>query len=90
MSQKRGISRVVNVPPVAPGFVGPGHHQHPRLVGLTNVDDWDDVASISEVSKEKFPVGSSLLGNQLHNGGTAIVTRRSKHSAKPALAELIT
>jgi hypothetical protein len=25
MSQKRGISRVVNVPPAAPGFVGPGH-----------------------------------------------------------------
>ena len=25
MSQQRGISRVVNVPPVAPGFVGPGH-----------------------------------------------------------------
>src|SRR6202051_3619900 len=25
MSQERGISRVVNVPPAAPGFVGPGH-----------------------------------------------------------------
>ena len=25
MSQRRGISRVVNVPPAAPGFVGPGH-----------------------------------------------------------------
>jgi hypothetical protein len=25
MSQQRGISRVVNVPAVAPGFVGPGH-----------------------------------------------------------------
>jgi putative oxidoreductase len=25
MSQQRGISRVVNVPPAAPGFVGPGH-----------------------------------------------------------------
>ena len=25
MSQQRGISRVVNVPPPAPGFVGPGH-----------------------------------------------------------------
>ena len=25
MSQQRGINRVVNVPPAAPGFVGPGH-----------------------------------------------------------------
>ena len=25
MSQQRSISRVVNVPPAAPGFVGPGH-----------------------------------------------------------------
>ena len=25
MSQQRGISRLVNVPPPAPGFVGPGH-----------------------------------------------------------------
>ena len=25
MSQQRSISRVVNVPPASPGFVGPGH-----------------------------------------------------------------
>src|SRR5438445_13761850 len=25
MSQQRSISRVINVPPAAPGFVGPGH-----------------------------------------------------------------
>jgi len=25
MPQQRGISRVVNVPPATPGFVGPGH-----------------------------------------------------------------
>lgn len=25
MSQQRSISRVVTVPPLAPGFVGPGH-----------------------------------------------------------------
>ena len=33
MSQERGISHVVNVPPVAPGFVGPGHLAAPVVSG---------------------------------------------------------
>ena len=31
MSQQRSISRVVNVPPAAPGFVGPGHLAAPAV-----------------------------------------------------------
>jgi len=31
VSQQRSISRVLNVPPAAPGFVGPGHLAAPAV-----------------------------------------------------------
>ena len=40
MSQQRGISRVVNVPALSPGFVGPGHLAAP-VVSPKNFDMTD-------------------------------------------------
>ncbi len=51
MSQQRGISRVVNVPPATPGFVGPGHL----------ADAKQDIARLlAEYQAGDFPVLSEL------------------------------
>jgi hypothetical protein len=56
MSQ-RGISRVLNVPPVAPGFVGPGHLAAPVVPegGTLKRRQWMTAGSLNECGDDLVP-----------------------------------
>src|SRR5712691_1696134 len=71
MSQQRGISRVVNVPPVAPGFVGPGHLAAP-VVSLENFEMNDPFILLMD---DHLDIGDRAVGGPHPHAGFETVTR---------------
>lgn len=70
MSQQRGISRVVNVPPVAPGFVGPGHLAAP-VVSAENFEMTDPFIVLMD---DHFDIGNRPVGGPHPHAGFETVT----------------
>ena len=70
MSQQRGISRVVNVPPVAPGFVGPGHLAAP-VVSPENFEMNDPFILLMD---EHLDIGDRPVGGPHPHAGFETVT----------------
>jgi len=70
MSQQRGISRVVNVPPVAPGFVGPGHLAAP-VVSPENFEMSDPFILLMD---DHLDIGNRPVGGPHPHAGFETVT----------------
>src|SRR6202795_1523741 len=70
MSQKRGISRVVNVPPAAPGFVGPGHLAAP-VVSPENFEMTDPFILLMD---DHLDIGNRPVGGPHPHAGFETVT----------------
>ena len=70
MSQQRGISRVVNVPPAAPGFVGPGHLAAP-VVSPENFEMTDPFILLMD---DYLDIGDRPVGGPHPHAGFETVT----------------
>jgi quercetin 2,3-dioxygenase len=70
MSQQRSISRVVNVPPAAPGFVGPGHLAAP-VVSPENFEMNDPFILLMD---DHLDIGDRPLGGPHPHAGFETVT----------------
>ena len=70
MSQERGISRVVNVPPAAPGFVGPGHLAAP-VVSPENFEMTDPFILLMD---DHLDIGDRPVGGPHPHAGFETVT----------------
>jgi quercetin 2,3-dioxygenase len=70
MSQQRGISRVVNVPPAEPGFVGPGHLATP-VVPPDNFEMTDPFILLMD---DHFDLGDRPVGGAHPHAGFETVT----------------
>ena len=70
MSHQRGISRVVNVPPAAPGFVGPGHLAAP-VVSPENFEMNDPFILLMD---DHLDIGDRPLGGPHPHAGFETVT----------------
>jgi redox-sensitive bicupin YhaK (pirin superfamily) len=70
MSQERGISRVVNVPPAAPGFVGPGHLAAP-VVSPENFEMNDPFILLMD---DHLDIGDRPVGGPHPHAGFETVT----------------
>src|ERR1700745_1854169 len=70
MSQERGISRVVNVPPAAPGFVGPGHLAAP-VVSPENFEMNDPFILLMD---DHLDIGERPVGGPHPHAGFETVT----------------
>jgi quercetin 2,3-dioxygenase len=70
MSQQRGISRVVNVPPPAPGFVGPGHLAAP-VVSPENFEMHDPFILLMD---DHLDIGDRPVGGPHPHAGFETVT----------------
>src|SRR6202049_4378380 len=70
MSQERGISRVVNVPPAAPGFVGPGHLAAP-VVSPENFEMTDPFILLMD---DHLDIGNRPVGGPHPHAGFETVT----------------
>jgi len=70
MSRHRGISRVVNVPPVAPGFVGPGHLAAP-VVSPENFEMNDPFILLMD---DHLDIGDRPVGGPHPHAGFETVT----------------
>src|SRR6202140_5248298 len=70
MSQQRGISRVVNVPPAAPGFVGPGHLAAP-VVSPENFEMTDPFILLMD---DHLDIGNRPVGGPHPHAGFETVT----------------
>ena len=70
MSQQRGISRVVNVPPAAPGFVGPGHLAAP-VVSPQNFEMNDPFILLMD---DHLDIGDRPVGGPHPHAGFETVT----------------
>ncbi|HEX8895587.1 MAG TPA: pirin-like C-terminal cupin domain-containing protein [Terriglobales bacterium] len=70
MSQQRRISRVVNVPPVTPGFVGPGHLAAP-VVSPENFEMTDPFILLMD---DHLDIGDRPVGGPHPHAGFETVT----------------
>jgi redox-sensitive bicupin YhaK (pirin superfamily) len=70
MSQERGISRIVNVPPAAPGFVGPGHLAAP-VVSPENFEMTDPFILLMD---DHLDIGNRPVGGPHPHAGFETVT----------------
>ena len=70
MSQQRGISHVVNVPPLAPGFVGPGHLASPVVAG-ENFEMTDPFILLMD---DHLDIGNGPVGGPHPHAGFETVT----------------
>lgn len=70
MSQRRGISRVVDVPPAGPGFVGPGHLAAP-VVSPENFEMTDPFILLMD---DHFDIGNRPAGGPHPHAGFETVT----------------
>ena len=70
MSQQRSISRVVNVPPAEPGFVGPGHLAAP-VVSLENFEMNDPFILLMD---DHLDIGDRQVGGPHPHAGFETVT----------------
>ena len=70
MSQERGISRVLNVPPAAPGFVGPGHLAAP-VVSPENFEMTDPFILLMD---DHLDIGNRPVGGPHPHAGFETVT----------------
>ena len=70
MSRQRGISRVVNVPPAAPGFVGPGHLAAP-VVSPENFEMNDPFILLMD---DHLDIGDRPVGGPHPHAGFETVT----------------
>ncbi|MGA8732852.1 MAG: pirin family protein, partial [Terriglobales bacterium] len=70
MSQERGISRVVSVPPAAPGFVGPGHLAAP-VVSPENFEINDPFILLMD---DHLDIGDRPVGGPHPHAGFETVT----------------
>jgi quercetin 2,3-dioxygenase len=70
MSQQRGVSRVVNVPPAAPGFVGPGHLAAP-VVSPENFEMNDPFILLMD---DHLDIGDRPVGGPHPHAGFETVT----------------
>src|ERR1700690_3654862 len=70
MSHQRGISRVVNVLPVAPGFVGPGHLAAP-VVSPENFEMNDPFIALMD---DHLDIGDRPVGGPHPHAGFETVT----------------
>ena len=70
MSQQRSISRVVDVPPAAPGFVGPGHLAAP-VVSPENFEMTDPFILLMD---DHLDIGNRPLGGPHPRAGFETVT----------------
>jgi redox-sensitive bicupin YhaK (pirin superfamily) len=70
MSQQRGIGRVVNVPPVAPGFIGPGHLAAP-VVSPENFEINDPFILLMD---DHLDIGDRPVGGPHPHAGFETVT----------------
>jgi redox-sensitive bicupin YhaK (pirin superfamily) len=70
MSQQRSISRVVNVPPAAPGFVGPGHLAAP-VVSPENFEMNDPFILLMD---DHLDIGNRPVGGPHPHAGFETVT----------------
>src|SRR6202163_2783111 len=70
MSQQRSISRVVNVPPAAPGFVGPGHLAAP-VVSPENFEMNDPFIMLAD---DHLDIGDRPVGGPHPHAGFETVT----------------
>jgi hypothetical protein len=62
MSQRRGISRVVNVPPVTPGFIGPGHLAAP----VVSPEDFEKTDPFILLMDDRLDIGDRPVGGRPH------------------------
>src|SRR6202050_4639295 len=60
MSQRRGISRVVNVPPVTPGFIGPGHLAAP----VVSPEDFEKTDPFILLMDNRLDIGDRPVGGR--------------------------
>jgi quercetin 2,3-dioxygenase len=70
MSQQRGISRVVDVPPLTPGFVGPGHLAAP-VVSPENFEMTDPFILLMD---DHLDIGNRPVGGPHPHAGFETVT----------------
>ena len=70
MSQQRSISRVVDVPPAAPGFVGPGHLAAP-VVSPENFEQTDPFILLMD---DHLDIGNRPVGGPHPHAGFETVT----------------
>src|ERR1700685_3999991 len=70
MSRHRDISRVVNVPPVVPGFVGPGHLAAP-VVSPENFEMNDPFILLMD---DHLDIGDRPVGGSHPHAGFETVT----------------
>lgn len=70
MSQQRGISRVVNVPPAEPGFVGPGHLAAP----VVSPDNFEMTDPFILLMDDHFDLGNRPVGGAHPHAGFETVT----------------
>jgi redox-sensitive bicupin YhaK (pirin superfamily) len=70
MSLQRGISRVVNVPPLAPGFIGPGHLAAP-VVSPGNFETNDPFILLMD---DHLDIGDRPVGGPHPHAGFETVT----------------
>ena len=70
MSQQRSVSRVVNVPPAAPGFVGPGHLAAP-VVSPDNFEMNDPFILLMD---DHLDIGDRPVGGPHPHAGFETVT----------------
>ena len=87
MSQQRSISRVVNVPPAVPGFVGPGHLAAP-VVSPENFEMTDPFILLMD---DHLDIGNRPVGGPHPHAGFETVTlildarRPSRPTAQPPI-----
>ena len=70
MSQQRSISRVVNVPPAAPGFVGPGHLAAP----VVSPEDFEMNDPFILLMDDHLDIGDRPVGGPHPHAGFETVT----------------
>ena len=70
MSQQRGISRIVNIPPATPGFVGPGHLAAP-VVPPENFEMTDPFILLMD---DHLDIGNRPVGGPHPHAGFETVT----------------